>query len=112
MSVHKISEEFFVTGQVSPSHIQSFVEMGIKSIICNRPDGEGLFQPAFSKVEKAALDAGLTAHYLPVSPGAASAGDAKNLADILKDLNGPVLAYCASGNRAANLWNMCQTIGN
>jgi sulfide:quinone oxidoreductase len=42
---------------------------GFRSIICNRPDGEGNDQPTFSEIEEAARAAGLEAYYMPVVPG-------------------------------------------
>lgn len=110
MSVHKISENYSVTSQISPANMAQIAQMGFKSIICNRPDGEGMMQPSFSDIEKAALTAGLTARYLPVSPAPPRIGDAQNLTSLLAELDGPVLAYCASGARATNLWNMGESI--
>ena len=50
---------------------------GYKTIICNRPDGEGNDQPLFHEIEEAATRAGLAAHYLPVESGKVSDDDAE-----------------------------------
>lgn len=110
MSIHKISEDYSVTGQIAPANLTQIAEMGFKSIICNRPDGEATAQPSFAEIEKAAVAAGLNVRYLPVPPAPPKIGDAQILVGILDELEGPVLAYCGSGARAANLWNMCKTI--
>lgn len=110
MSIQKISEDYSVTGQITPANMVQIAEMGFKSIICNRPDGEATTQPSFAEIEKAAIEAGLGAKYLPVPPAPPKIGDAQKLVDMLAELEAPVLAYCGSGARAANLWNMCKTI--
>ncbi|MCF6320365.1 MAG: TIGR01244 family sulfur transferase [Rhizobiaceae bacterium] len=106
MSVHKISENYYVTGQISPADIPAIAGMGIKSIICNRPDGEGTGQPAFHEIENAAHKAGIKAKHMPVAPGPVQPIDASNLSVALEELAGPVLAYCGSGARAVNLWKL------
>lgn len=40
--------------------------MGFKSIVCNRPDGEGEDQPLFETIETVAARAGLRSAYLPI----------------------------------------------
>lgn len=112
MSVHKISETYSVTGQISPENLTQIADMGFKSVICNRPDGEGMMQPSFGEIEVAAKTVGITAKYMPVTPGPANLSDAQNLQAMLETLEGPVLAYCASGARAVNLWNMCEQTRN
>ncbi len=110
MSIHKISEDYSVTGQISPEHLAQIAQMGFKSVICNRPDGEGMMQPAFNDIAAAATAVGIKAEYMPVIPGPPNMGDAVNLQAKLETLEAPVLAYCASGARAANLWNLCEQI--
>ncbi len=109
MSVQQISENFSITGQITAANVEVIAQMGFKSIICCRPDGEGMMQPAFADIEAAAKTAGITAKYLPVPPTAPQLGDAQKMATILGEVEGPVLGYCASGARAANLWNLCQS---
>ncbi len=108
MSVQKISENYYVTGQISPADIPTIAGMGIKSIICNRPDGEGTGQPTFQEIEDAALKAGLEAKHMPVAPAPVQRADALNLSNALDELNGPVLAFCGTGARAVNLWKMLE----
>ena len=110
MSVHKITDNYFVTGQISPSSLSSIKQMGFKAIICNRPDGEGFMQPSFDKLNTAASELGLEMKYLPVRHGPIQVSDVQNLGQALEELDGPVLAYCASGARSANLWKHHDTV--
>jgi sulfide:quinone oxidoreductase len=110
MSVHKLAENYFVTGQISASNLQAIKEMGFKAIICNRPDGEGFMQPSFEKLSLAAAEHGLAMKYLPVRHGPIQPSEVQNLGQALEELEGPVLAYCASGARSANLWKHNESI--
>ena len=42
---------------------------GIKTIICNRPDGEGVDQPNIIEIQEAAIRQGIQLEYLPVVSG-------------------------------------------
>ena len=104
-----MSENFSAASQITAANVEAIVEMGFKSIICMRPDGEGMMQPKFAAIEAAAKIAGITTKYLPVPPTAPQMADAQKMAGMLDEMEGPVLGYCASGARAANLWNLCQS---
>ncbi len=104
MNIQQISEEFFITGQVLPEHMETIVNNGFRSIICNRPDGEETGQPNFQKVSDAARAAGLEMRYVPIVHGAAVQSDFADFSEALTALPKPVLGYCRSGMRAANMY--------
>lgn len=106
MAVRTIDPSFHVTGQIKPSQLREIAGLGFAAVICMRPDGEGFMQPAFSEVADAAKDAGLEAYYLPVVPGAVSFEQARQLRELLAKQAGPVLAYCASGQRCAAAYDL------
>lgn len=47
-----------------------------RSIICNRPDGEGADQPTFAEIKKSAHKTGLEAQYIPIISGKVQDSDA------------------------------------
>jgi uncharacterized protein (TIGR01244 family) len=107
MPFQQLSPDFAVAGQMSAEEVEALAQAGFKSIICNRPDGEdGPRQPLFSAIEKAALAAGLQAHFLPVVSGQISPDQVQAMARLLSELPTPVLAYCRSGARSTSLWQM------
>ena len=69
MDIRKISKELAVSPQIAAADVAAIAGAGYRSIICNRPDGEGNDQPLFHEIEEAARAAGLGAHYLPVESG-------------------------------------------
>ena len=108
MSIRQIDPSFHVTGQISPDQIKQVADLGYKAVVCMRPDNEGFNQPAFADMEKAAKAAGLPVHYIPVIPGQISQDQAKALKSVITKTEGPVLAYCASGNRCASAYEMAK----
>lgn len=104
MNAKKMSTDFAVTGQIAVADVAAAVRDGYRSIICNRPDGEGWGQPAFAEIEKAAKAAGLQAAYLPIVPGRMDASEVETFDALMARLPKPVLAYCRSGARASGLW--------
>ncbi|MGX5667847.1 TIGR01244 family phosphatase [Rhizobium daejeonense] len=111
MQIRPITKSFHVSGQLAPTDIPQLAASGYSMVICMRPDGEGWGQPDFSVIEDAAKAAGLKSYYLPVVPGSVSLEQATKLKDLLKQTEGPVLAFCASGARCAGLYQMSQQIG-
>ena len=105
LNMNQLSPDFFVAGQISAKDVAQIAAKGVKAIICNRPDGEGLFQPASKDIRAAAEAAGLNFAYIPIVPGRATMDDVQAFATAVKETTGPVLAYCRTGNRSGQLWS-------
>ena len=104
MELNKISDKLSVTGQVFPDQVAALADAGFRAVICNRPDGEEAEQPEFAAIAAVAAENDLTAHYIPVQPGVMEQADVDAFAAALADAEGPVVAYCRTGNRSAGLW--------
>lgn len=109
LSYHSLSETFAVAPQLAPEDMQALADAGFKSVIINRPDGEGgVEQPTSAAVMAAAHAAGLEARYQPVVSGSITEADVAQFAQSLRVLPGPILAFCRSGARCANLYQDAQ----
>lgn len=108
MEAKKISDDLSVSPQISADDIKEIARLGFRSIICNRPDGEGSDQPTFDEITKAASDAGLETRYLPIVSGKVTDQNADEFGSLLGALPGPVFAYCRTGTRSATLWSLSQ----
>lgn len=108
MEIKNVTADFSVSAQIAVDDIPSIQSHGIKSIICNRPDGEGLDQPMFGELERAAKSAGIAMRYIPVEIGSISDIDVTEFSGALEQLLSPVLGYCRSGTRAMTLWAMSE----
>jgi sulfide:quinone oxidoreductase len=77
MQPKRINANLSVSDQIMPEAVAAVAEAGFRSIICNRPDGEGADQPGFAEIEAAAKVAGLQAAYQPVISGKVTDSDAQ-----------------------------------
>lgn len=106
LPINPLTDDFAVAPQLGPEDMQAVADAGYKSVIINRPDGEGgPEQPASSDVIAAARAAGLSIEYQPVISGGMTAEDVQRFKQLLDTLPHPVLAYCRSGTRCTHLFN-------
>ncbi|HET9428176.1 MAG TPA: TIGR01244 family sulfur transferase [Allosphingosinicella sp.] len=108
MDICHLSPSFAVSPQIRPADIGRLVEAGFKGIINNRPDGEAPEQPTSDEIEAEARRHGLFYRYIPVVPGQGIDAEARALAATLREADGPVLAFCRTGNRSSSLWKAAQ----
>ncbi|WP_121065174.1 beta-lactamase hydrolase domain-containing protein [Chachezhania antarctica] len=107
MQTKKLTETVSVAGQIDPADLPKLHAQGFRSVVCNRPDGEGDDQPLFGEIERAAANCSVEARYLPVSGQTGPTGEhAEALKDMWDELPKPVLLFCRSGNRSENLYRM------
>ena len=109
MSIHlplrQIADTVCVAPQLDADAMAELARLGFKSVINNRPDFEhGPDQPTSAAVEAAARAAGLEYRHLPVDGGWQSPEEIAAMAQLLKDLPPPVLAFCRSGARSTRLY--------
>ena len=108
MEIKSLTAGLSVSEQIKPTDIQEIKDAGFRAIICNRPDGEGVDQPTFEEIAKAAKKLGIKTSYLPIVSGKVSDDDAAALESELTKLPGPILAFCRTGTRSATLWSLAQ----
>lgn len=107
MNIKELNANISVSDQLLASDISELAIRGVRTIICNRPDGEGPDQPLFSEIAKAAEEHNIQCHYLPVVTGKVSDDDATAFGKLLQQ-DGPIHAYCRSGMRSTTLWALSQ----
>lgn len=101
----QIDKNTFVAGQIQPDDLEDIAASGIKVIVNNRPDAESFVgQPTAKVLEAEATRLGIAFVNLPFTAATLTPEHAATFAEILKDADGPILAYCRSGNRSAMLW--------
>ena len=109
LEIKQLSDEFAVTAQITLDDLETIMQAGFKSIICNRPDGEEPGQLTFAETEAAAQALGMKIRHVPVIPGQMSETDISEFSSALEELPGPVLAYCKSGVRSAVIWKASES---
>lgn len=108
-AIRQVSSAFSVAGQLTAHDVTAVAEQGFATLINNRPDGEGgTTQALSSDMEQAALAAGLHYVYLPVVAGAITPAQALAMREALATAPAPVLAFCRSGTRSAQLYKLAE----
>lgn len=103
---------FSTCPQLLPEDMPRVAAAGFRSVINNRPDGEGgADQPASAALAAAAAKAGLHYAHLPVVPTEIDASHVAAFAELLRALPGPILAFCMSGGRATRLFRLATGAG-
>lgn len=107
--MHTISSDLFISAQIQSDDLPALQRAGIRSIICNRPDGEGPDrQPSFSEIEQEARRCGIEVRYLPTVPSNVTDEQGAAFGQLLAELPKPVLSYCRTGRRSATMWALSQ----
>ena len=108
MDIRKINQSISVSPQIVAGDIAAIKAAGFRAVICNRPDGEAVDQPSWEEIETKAKKAGLETRFIPISGGIVSDQDSADFGVALRELPGPVLAYCRTGTRSTTLWALSQ----
>ena len=108
MDIKSLTAELSVSPQVTAADLPAIAAAGFRSIICNRPDGEGSDQPVFEEISRAATDQGLQARYLPAESGKVTDEQGGAFGTMMAELPKPVLAFCRTGMRSTTMWALSQ----
>ena len=108
MQINKVTNYVSVSPQIQLEDVKTLAELGFKSIICNRPDGEDPGQPNFVEIKAEAKKYNIDVVYLPVVSRKITDEDAEKFKVKLRELPAPLLAYCRTGTRSIMLWSLGQ----
>ncbi|MGS4947010.1 TIGR01244 family sulfur transferase [Meridianimarinicoccus sp. RP-17] len=106
MDIRPLTPDYAVSPQIEPADVAVIAAAGFTTLICNRPDGEVTPDLRADALRAAAAEAGLHFVENPMLPGTLDPDTLRTQAAAMADATGPVLAYCASGNRSAILWSL------
>ncbi|WP_111496333.1 TIGR01244 family sulfur transferase [Marinobacter bohaiensis] len=104
MELHKLDDTLTVAPQISVADVAEAARAGFRTLVSNRPDGEGADQPATDAIAEAAREQGLEWIYLPVQSGNVTDEDVERFAPLLEQADKPILAFCRTGTRCSTLW--------
>ena len=104
MEIRSLTEDYAVSPQITPEDVAAIAEAGFTTLICNRPDAEIPADINANAIRQQAEAAGLRFVLNPVVGGAITMDNVHNQGRAIADSEGPVLAYCASGNRSSIVW--------
>lgn len=108
MEIRALTPTYAVSPQIELADLAAIKAAGYKVIIDNRPDSE-IPEPLHTEEMRSAAEAlGLVFVANPVIGGAITMQNVTTQADTLASAQGPVFAYCASGNRSSVVWALAQ----
>lgn len=105
----RVTPDFAVAAQLGPDDLARAAAEGFKTLVNNRPEGEGADQPKEAEIRAAAQAAGLDYRAIPFA-GSPPPGAVAATAELLETATGPVLAYCRTGTRSIMAWAMAQAL--
>jgi uncharacterized protein (TIGR01244 family) len=108
MDIRNITDTYAVSPQIDPGDLAAIKAAGFTTIIDNRPDGEIPPHLHHAAMEQAATALGLAFVVNPVIGGALTMDNVTVQGAAIAAATGPVLAYCASGNRSSVVWALSQ----
>ena len=106
MQMNQITPAYTVSPQITPEDVADIAAAGFKTILCNRPDAENPPHLYQSEIKAAADAAGLTFLVNPFPSPMMTMEHVDAHAELLKQAQAPVFAYCASGTRCSVVWSM------
>ena len=102
--IRSVTDGFAVAPQITEADVQAIADAGYKTIVANRPDGEGgIDQPRMGAIRTKAEALGLTFVAIPFS-GAPTPEILERFNSALAEAPSPVLAYCRTGTRSITAW--------
>jgi uncharacterized protein (TIGR01244 family) len=108
MNLRQITDSYSVSPQLEPGDMATLAAAGVTTVICNRPDGENPPPLQAAAMQAAAEAAGLDFVFNPIVGGQMTMGNVEEQAEAIEAADGPVVAYCASGNRSTLVWALGQ----
>ena len=111
MQLYWLSDTIGVSDQIFPEDVLELASLGVKSIICNRPDRESESdQPDAELIRQASKKLGLEFAFHPVESNYQTEQDASQMAKHLCELPKPIIAYCRSGGRSTALIGLAEQL--
>lgn len=104
MDIRPLTPDYAVSPQIDPVDMAAIKAAGYVMVIDNRPDAEIPPSHHTDAMAAAAKAAGLAFVANPVIGGALTMENVEAQANAIATANGPVFAYCASGNRSSIVW--------
>lgn len=109
MEIKQQTAVFSTAPQINADDVAEIAALGFKTIINNRPDLEGgPDQPTSQQIQTAAEALGLHYVHIPVIPNNIQTDEVSAFKAAFDAAPKPVLAFCRTGNRANNLFQMAQ----
>lgn len=121
MKIQQLDDDVYIADQINITDMNGLRELGIQSVINNRPDNEESAeknteqnseknsQPLSEELSTYAAAINIDYYYLPVISGNYPVNTIREFTELLNKAKRPVLVFCRTGNRSVKLWALSQT---
>jgi uncharacterized protein (TIGR01244 family) len=93
-----------VTGRLDAADMAALGQLGVRTIVNNRPDGEDPGQLDADAARRLAAVHGIAYHHIPITAASLTRADVDAFAALLREAPAPIVAHCRSGTRSTLLW--------
>ena len=108
MNLQQLGDNFSISDQISSEDIATLVAGGVKTIICNRPDGEEPNQISCAEIKATAENNGISFVHIPVLGREIPAQALQEFVNVIDGTDSKVHAYCRTGTRSSIFWQLSQ----
>ena len=108
MNILQIDNNLTISEQITEQDVEKLAELGIKTLICNRPDGEEPNQISCDTIKKAAEKNGIRFVHIPVPGREIPMQSLNQFIDCIDGTDEKVHAYCRTGTRCSIFWGLSQ----
>ena len=104
-----LDNQVSVSGQLLIDDLPALAAEGVEILVCNRPDKESPDQTDFHIIEAEAKKQGLQVENIPFAGGQLQPEHVSAFVDLM-DTGKRIHAYCRTGNRCTQLWNVAKQV--
>lgn len=108
MDIRHLTQTYAVSPQISREDVAVLKAAGFATVICNRPDAEVPPDLAGERIREMVEDAGMRFVENKFAGDELSMEHVAAQGEAIAESSGPVLAYCASGNRSTIVWALSE----
>jgi len=108
MNLQQLHDNFSISEQISLEDITVLAASGVKTIICNRPDGEEPNQITCAEIKATAEDNGINFVHIPVAGRDVSPAALQEFVNVVQGNDSKIHAYCRTGTRSSIFWQLSQ----
>jgi sulfide:quinone oxidoreductase len=106
MHIKVLNTQISVSDQISTQDLAEIAALGVKILVCNRPDGEAEQQENFAGLKEQAKDFDIEMVHIPFRNGEVSTLHTSRLIELINS-GKKIHVYCRTGNRSTMLWASC-----
>lgn len=108
MDIRRLTETYAVSPQITPEDVADLRAAGFTTVISNRPDAEVPPELNAAAMRAAVEAAGMRFVHNPVVGASLGTAQVEAQGRAIAESEGPVFAFCASGNRSSIVWALSQ----